>query len=184
MVGSELLDIMSEAAGGLLGSGHSWVGAVEAGAPTISTPMAPPQPASSSSRPAEIAADRPAKDAAEIEADIVALVQDFVGPNVSADQPLAAQGLDSLAAMELRQKLQVCKCIICAVLHGYTRPLILLDLCEQVFLIDSCGNFKHTSVELDCDNFGQGKAKQAPRLSMVFQSMAVGLWQCTEDQEP
>ena len=115
MVGSELLDIMSEAAGGLLGSGHSWVGAVDASAPTI---MAPPE-AESSSRPAEITTDRPAKGAAEIELDIIALVQDFVGPNVSAGQPLAAQGLDSLAAMELRQKLQVCKCIICAVLHGY-----------------------------------------------------------------
>ena len=35
------------------------------------------------------------------------VAQALVGEAVDADQPLAAQGLDSLAAMELRQKLQV-----------------------------------------------------------------------------
>ena len=34
-------------------------------------------------------------------------VRDLVGADVSPAEPLAAQGLDSLAGMELRQKLQV-----------------------------------------------------------------------------
>eukprot|EP00884_Botryococcus_braunii_P010404 jgi/Botrbrau1/19365/Bobra.0471s0002.1 len=41
-----------------------------------------------------------------IELEIMEMVVGFVGHEVSVDQPLAAQGLDSLAAMELRQKLQ------------------------------------------------------------------------------
>ena len=46
--------------------------------------------------------------AAALEAEILALVQSYVGEQVAPDEPLAKQGLDSLAAMELRQKLQVC----------------------------------------------------------------------------
>ena len=38
------------------------------------------------------------------------VAQALVGEAVDMDQPLAAQGLDSLAAMELRQKLQVRLC--------------------------------------------------------------------------
>jgi aryl carrier-like protein len=34
-------------------------------------------------------------------------VRELVGGEVAPDEPLAAQGLDSLAGMELRQKLQV-----------------------------------------------------------------------------
>jgi aryl carrier-like protein len=34
-------------------------------------------------------------------------VRDLVGSDVAPDEPLASQGLDSLASMELRQKLQV-----------------------------------------------------------------------------
>ena len=45
--------------------------------------------------------------AAALQQQILELVKGFVGSDVSADMPLAAQGLDSLAAMELRQKLQV-----------------------------------------------------------------------------
>ena len=43
----------------------------------------------------------------ELEAAILQLVQDVLGVQVAIDQPLAAQGLDSLAAIEIRQKLQV-----------------------------------------------------------------------------
>ena len=43
----------------------------------------------------------------ELEAAILQLVQDVLGVEVAIDQPLAAQGLDSLAAIEIRQKLQV-----------------------------------------------------------------------------
>ena len=35
-------------------------------------------------------------------------VRDLVGGEVEPTQPLVSQGLDSLASMELRQKLQVC----------------------------------------------------------------------------
>ena len=41
------------------------------------------------------------------EAAIVDLVTSYIGEVVDGDSPLAQQGLDSLAAMELRQKLQV-----------------------------------------------------------------------------
>ena len=44
---------------------------------------------------------------ADIEAVILRVVRDLTGADPASDQPLAAQGLDSLAAMELRQKLQV-----------------------------------------------------------------------------
>ncbi len=120
VVGSELLDIMAEAGGGLLGSGHTWVGPVD-----IHPTDASPGPSSHISTQlmqsasqgigmdgtGNAASQAPMagrfRDAASVEAEILALVQGFVGPEVSADQPLATQGLDSLAAMELRQKLQV-----------------------------------------------------------------------------
>ena len=41
-----------------------------------------------------------------LEAAVADLVADLTGQRPASDQPLAAQGLDSLAAMELRQKLQ------------------------------------------------------------------------------
>ena len=42
-----------------------------------------------------------------IQAAILEIIRDIVGGEVALDAPLAAQGLDSLAAMELRQRLQV-----------------------------------------------------------------------------
>ncbi len=44
---------------------------------------------------------------AEVEAAVLEVVADLVGDDVDVGEPLAGQGLDSLAAMELRQKLQV-----------------------------------------------------------------------------
>ncbi len=44
---------------------------------------------------------------AELEASILSVVHDVMGPDVAPEAPLSSQGLDSLAAMELRQKLQV-----------------------------------------------------------------------------
>lgn len=44
---------------------------------------------------------------ADIRSAIVHIVTDLTGSAVAVDRPLAAQGLDSLASMELRQKLQV-----------------------------------------------------------------------------
>lgn len=46
-------------------------------------------------------------DAAALQQEILEMVRGFVGADVAVDQPLVAQGLDSLAGMELRQKLQV-----------------------------------------------------------------------------
>ena len=43
-----------------------------------------------------------------LEAAVADLVADLTGQRPAVDQPLAAQGLDSLAAMELCQKLQAC----------------------------------------------------------------------------
>ena len=106
MVGSELLDIMAEAAGGLLGSAHTWVGPVEPSG-DAATPTGPSQDTTGGSEsPAGVIRAAP-RDAASLEAEILALVEGFVGSEVSVEKPLAAQGLDSLAAMELRQKLQV-----------------------------------------------------------------------------
>lgn len=45
--------------------------------------------------------------ATDVEATILQVVADLTGVPATADQALGAQGLDSLAAMELRQKLQV-----------------------------------------------------------------------------
>ncbi len=42
-----------------------------------------------------------------VQAIVSEIVKGLVGQDVAADAPLVAQGLDSLAAMELRQKLQV-----------------------------------------------------------------------------
>ena len=44
---------------------------------------------------------------AEIETAILDIAGDLIGSQVARDQALASQGLDSLAAMELRRKLQV-----------------------------------------------------------------------------
>jgi acyl carrier protein len=45
-------------------------------------------------------------EAATLEKEIKDLVRSYIGDDVSPDEPLNKQGLDSLAAMELRQKLQ------------------------------------------------------------------------------
>ena len=44
---------------------------------------------------------------AALQAELESLVQGYLQGPVDAQQPLAAQGMDSLALMELRQKLQV-----------------------------------------------------------------------------
>lgn len=50
---------------------------------------------------------------AELEAAVAEAVRALVGADVAPDALLAAQGLDSLAAMELRHKLQVHACPTC-----------------------------------------------------------------------
>ncbi|KAK9803914.1 hypothetical protein WJX72_004698 [[Myrmecia] bisecta] len=100
-VTQELLDIMDGLQGGLLGEGHSWVGSAAA-APA----EAPPQVIIEDLDVQASSSAAPPASATNLEADILELVRSYVGANVRLDQPLASQGLDSLAAMELRQKLQ------------------------------------------------------------------------------
>lgn len=47
------------------------------------------------------------KDAIAITTQVMEMVRESVAMDVDASKPLAIQGIDSLAAMELRQKLQV-----------------------------------------------------------------------------
>ena len=48
----------------------------------------------------------------DIKDTIVTTLRDIIGREVDDDEPLIAQGLDSLAAMELRKRMQV-QCLIC-----------------------------------------------------------------------
>ena len=59
---------------------------------------------------AAVAPQKRVSTLAEIEAAVLEVVQDLVGDGIDVGEPLAGQGLDSLAAMELRQKLQVRVC--------------------------------------------------------------------------
>ena len=63
-----------------------------------------PEEASSALGPAARSLD-------ELQRLVLSVVRDLVGADVDPAAPLGAQGLDSLAAMELRQKLQVACCI-------------------------------------------------------------------------
>lgn len=56
---------------------------------------------------AAAAAKPTARTLVDVEAAVLEVVRDLVGGDVDVGEPLAGQGLDSLAAMELRQKLQV-----------------------------------------------------------------------------
>lgn len=47
-------------------------------------------------------------DIEALQRDILETVSSYVGAEVPIDEPLSKLGLDSLAAMELRQKLQAC----------------------------------------------------------------------------
>ena len=49
----------------------------------------------------------PAADIAAIQQQIIDIVKGYVDDDVDVEKPLAMQGLDSLAFMELRQKLEV-----------------------------------------------------------------------------
>ena len=57
-----------------------------------------------------------------LEAAVADLVADLTGQRPAVDQPLAAQGLDSLAAMELRQKLQACQAALVSCDYAPTVP--------------------------------------------------------------
>jgi aryl carrier-like protein len=103
IVGQECLKIMARFKGGLLGEGHSWV--------AIDKPKGHGQhelenggrdqliPASIDAHDIDLA-----RQLSSLEAEITQLVQGFI-PNLIRDEPLMAQGLDSLAALELRQKI-------------------------------------------------------------------------------
>ena len=103
MVGQECLQLMQRFKGGLLGEGHSWVAAP---APLPAAEPAPvPVRIEERVQPTAIAGPSSALAAADVEAQILELVQQYI-PEVDPRRPLAEQGLDSLAALELRQKIQ------------------------------------------------------------------------------
>lgn len=72
------------------------------------------QPVAEASQPQQIGAapdvgsmQQPGQTLEELQQEVLGVVRDLVGGEVDPGAPLGAQGLDSLAAMELRQKLQV-----------------------------------------------------------------------------
>ena len=109
VVGQECLQLMERFRGGLLGVGHSWVSA-----PPAATPAAPAAALAPPAVPQQLPDVAPAliqtsiavaPSAAELEARILELAAACI-PDVDPRRPLAEQGLDSLAALELRQKIQ------------------------------------------------------------------------------
>lgn len=65
-----------------------------------------PLPSSQQVLPSSVRVSR-GKSRGELQAQILSIVAELTGADAAVDQPLASQGLDSLASMELRQKLQV-----------------------------------------------------------------------------
>jgi aryl carrier-like protein len=116
VVNQECLVLIDRFKGGIVGEGHSWVAAATPAAAADSPPvMKQPQqqqqwaqfvelPASRAEVPAAPAGTSLAS-AADLEAKILELAGRYI-PDVDPHQHLAAQGLDSLAALELRQKIQ------------------------------------------------------------------------------
>ena len=77
-------------------------------------------------------ATRSSKSREELQAQIAAIVSSLTGTEVELEQPLASQGLDSLASMELRQKLQV-QTFVIAIHQGWKQCGRLLAIaCSQV----------------------------------------------------
>ena len=77
-------------------------------------------------------------NAETLEAAVADLVANLTGSRPEPDRPLAAQGLDSLAAMELRQKLQARACLCTLSCAGQRRSWEgLTDQCRG--LVEGCG---------------------------------------------
>lgn len=87
---------MDRMRGGVMGEGHSWVAAPA---------QAVPPPALLPSRAPAPVPQAPAGDPG-LEQRVLEAVRRYI-PDVSMDLPLAEQGLDSLAALELRQVMKV-----------------------------------------------------------------------------
>ena len=73
-----------------------------------------------------------------LQSQIMGIIAGLTGSDIAPDQPLAAQGLDSLASMELRQKLQVMTKPLCKlndppehVLHSWVANLACCDLVSE-----------------------------------------------------
>ncbi|CAL8466746.1 g6282 [Coccomyxa elongata] len=100
VIARDLLDFMETAGtGGILGEGHSWVGSAQ-----LASALPDPQVVFEETGGEE--GEHMHLDPETLEAEIRGMVAGYVGEDVDVSMPLAAQGLDSLAAMELRQKLQ------------------------------------------------------------------------------
>ena len=110
VVGQECLSLVERFRGGLLGEGHSWVAAPSTSAHSAepaavaATPREPAALQAAALLASSLPAPVPALSAEQLEARILGIVARFL-PNPDPATPLAAQGLDSLAALELRQKL-------------------------------------------------------------------------------
>ena len=66
----------------------------------------------------------------DIKDTIVAALRDIMGTEVDDDEPLIAQGLDSLAAMELRKRMQV-QCLACTALDSYALSEEMILDCDK-----------------------------------------------------
>lgn len=116
VVGPECLEMMQRFKGGILGEGHSWVAApkpipVEEPAPVAQPASLLPlgtvqfQELPVTSSPSAPAAPAGVQSAASLQAQILDLVGEYI-PGVDPQRALGDQGLDSLSALELRQKIQ------------------------------------------------------------------------------
>ena len=109
VVTQECLELVERFRGGILGEGHSWVAAPPAAAePDPAQMAAEALPDEEAAAPAPTTApshDAQQQTAADVESQILAIAREYV-EDVNLDQPLAAQGLDSLASMEMRHKVQ------------------------------------------------------------------------------
>ena len=97
-------------------------------------------------------------DPLTLEAEICGMVAGYVGADVDVSLPLAIQGLDSLAAMELRQKLQVSQAML-----------------SQTVLLCPC-------VGCSCPPSSRGHTLHCNRSAAVIKILQCGIEHCKREE--